>query len=59
MDRASLTGSTTARVKVTATDGTRTASAESAVFTVDQNAPEIFYPQPGCEFDRRDRGTGA
>ena len=46
VDRASLAGSTTARVKVTATDGTRTASAESAVFTVAQNAPEVFIHSP-------------
>ena len=46
VDRASLAGSTTAKVKVTATDGTRTASAESAVFTVSQNRPEVFIHSP-------------
>ena len=46
VDRASLAGSTTARVKVTASDGTRTASAESAVFAVSQNAPEVFIHSP-------------
>ena len=44
--RASLAGSTTAKVKVTATDGTRTASAESAVFAVAQNRPEVFIHSP-------------
>ena len=48
VDRASLVGSTTARVKVTASDGTRIASAESAVFTVDQNAPEVFIHSPAA-----------
>ena len=42
MDRKWLAGSTTARIKVTARDGTRTASAESPIFTVSQNAPEVF-----------------
>lgn len=42
IDRKWLAGSTTARVKVTALDGTRTASAESPIFTVSQNAPEVF-----------------
>ena len=42
MDRKWLAGSTTARIKVTAQDGTRTASAESPVFTVDQSAPRVL-----------------
>ena len=46
VDRASLAGSATAKVKVSATDGTRTASAESAVFTVAQNRPEVFIHSP-------------
>ena len=46
VDRASLAGSATAKVKVTAADGTRTASAESAVFAVSQNRPEVFIHSP-------------
>lgn len=48
VDRASLAGSATAKVKVTAADGTRTASAESAVFTVSQNRPEVFIHSPAA-----------
>ena len=48
LDRASLAGSATAKVKVTAADGTRTASAESAVFTVSQNRPEVFIHSPAA-----------
>ena len=46
VDRASLAGSATAKVKVTAADGTRTASAESPVFAVSQNRPEVFIHSP-------------
>ena len=46
VDRASLAGSATAKVKVTAADGTRTASAESPTFTVVQNRPEVFIHSP-------------
>ena len=46
VDRASLAGSATSKVKVTAADGTRTASAESPVFTVSQNRPEVFIHSP-------------
>ena len=42
IDRKWLAESTTARVKVTAQDGTRTASAESPIFTVSQNAPRVL-----------------
>jgi len=48
VDRASLAGSATARVRVTASDGTRTASAESPSFTVSQNAPEVFIHSPAA-----------
>ena len=46
VDRTSLSGSATAKVKVTASDGTRTAAAESPVFTVSQNRPEVFIHSP-------------
>ena len=46
MDRKWLAGSTTARIKVTALDGTRTASAESPIFTVSQNAPRVLIHSP-------------
>ena len=49
MDRASLAGLTSARVKVTVSDGTRTASAESPVFTVSQNRPEVFIHSPAAD----------
>ena len=48
IDRKWLAGSTTARVKVTALDGTRTASAESPVFTVSQNAPRVLIHSPAA-----------
>ena len=48
VDRSRLAGSATARVKVTAADGTRTASAESAVFAVSQNRPEVFIHSPAA-----------
>ncbi len=48
VDRKWLAGSATARVKVTASDGTRTASAESATFAVSQNAPEVFIHSPAA-----------
>ena len=46
VDRASLAGSASAKIRVTASDGTRTASAESAVFSVAQNRPEVFIHSP-------------
>ena len=49
VDRSRLAGSATAKVKVTAADGTRTASAESAVFTVSQNRPEVFIHSPAAD----------
>jgi len=48
MDHKWLAGSTTARIKVTAQDGTRTASAESPVFTVSQNAPRVLIHSPAA-----------
>ena len=48
MDRKWLAGSTTARIKVTALDGTRTASAESPIFTVSQNAPRVLIHSPAA-----------
>ena len=46
VDRASLTGSGSARIKVTVSDGTRSASTESPVFTVAANSPEVFIRSP-------------
>ena len=46
VDRASLAGSGSARIKVTVSDGTRSASTESPVFTVAANAPEVFIRSP-------------
>ena len=46
VDRIWVAGSATAKFKVTALDGTRTASAESPTFTVAQNRPEVFIESP-------------
>ena len=46
VDRASLAGSGSARIKVTVSDGTRSASTESPVFTVAANSPEVFIRSP-------------
>ena len=46
VDRIWVAGSTTAKIKVTALDGTRTTSAESPTFTVAQNPPEVFIESP-------------
>lgn len=56
-DRIWLPGSTTARVKVTANDGTRTASAESAIFTVAQNTPRVFIHSPWPDTIQEDGGA--
>ena len=44
--REDLAGSTRARLRVIASDGTRSTTAESALFTVAQNAPEVFVHSP-------------
>ena len=49
VDRIWVAGSATAKVKVTALDGTRTAAAESPVFAVAQNRPEVFIHSPAAD----------
>lgn len=49
VDRIWLSGAETARIKVTVSDGTRIASAESAVFAMAQNAPTVNIQAPGPE----------
>ena len=46
VDRVSLAGSTSARIRVTVSDGTRSASVQSPVFTVAANSPEVFIHSP-------------
>ena len=44
--RADLAGSDTARIRVIATDGLRSAAAESAVFSVAKNPPQVHIRSP-------------
>ena len=44
--REGLAGSTRARLRVIASDGTRSTTAESALFTVAENAPEVLVHSP-------------
>ena len=55
--RAQLEGSSRARIRVIASDGTRSTSAESAVFTVANNPPrvQIDHPYDGQVFAGYDR----
>ena len=46
-DRRSLAGSARARIRVIASDGARSTTAESAVFTVAASPPEVFISSPG------------
>ena len=46
VDRDFVAGSATARVRVTVSDGTRSATAESPVFTVALKPPEVFIHSP-------------
>lgn len=48
LDRGSLPGSSRARLRVVASDGARSATAESAVFSVPQNPPEVFIRSPAA-----------
>ena len=45
--RGTLAGSTQARIRVVASDGARSSTAESAVFAVAASAPEVFISSPG------------
>ena len=44
--RSSLAGSSRARIRVVASDGARSATAQSAVFTVADNPPEVMVQSP-------------
>ena len=46
LDRALLKGSSRSRLRVIASDGTRSAAAESAVFSVAQNPPKVLVRSP-------------
>ena len=45
-DRIRLAGSTSARIRVTVSDGTRSTSVQSPIFTVAANSPEVFIHSP-------------
>ena len=46
LDRSTLAGSAQARLRVIASDGTRSTTAQSAVFAVAENPPQVFIGSP-------------